>query len=55
MHTSPDQVRTSYNTEATRVGDQGSPYNKYGEAGYNEHGTATHANTGRYGDGTYNV
>ncbi|KAI7777943.1 hypothetical protein LA080_002928 [Diaporthe eres] len=54
MHTSPDQVRTSYNTEATRVGE-GSPYNKYGEAGYNEHGTATHANTGRYGDGTYNV
>ncbi|KAJ0116910.1 hypothetical protein J7T55_003324 [Diaporthe amygdali] len=54
MHTSPDQVRTSYNTEATRVGE-GSPYAKYGEAGYNEHGTATHANTGRYGDGTYNV
>lgn len=55
MHTSPDQVRTSYNTEATRVGE-GSPYNKYGEAGYNEHGMpATHANTGRYGDGTYNV
>lgn len=54
MHTSPDQVRTSYNTEATRVGE-GSPYNKHGEAGYNEHGTATHAHPGRYGDGTYNV
>ncbi|KAI3401053.1 hypothetical protein diail_762 [Diaporthe ilicicola] len=54
MHTSPDQVRTSYNTEATRVGET-SPYNKYGEAGYNEHGTVTHGNTGRYGDGTYNV
>lgn len=55
MHTSPDQVRTSYNTEATRVGE-GSPYNKYGEAGYNEHGTVTQAHQpGRYGDGTYNV
>lgn len=56
MHTSPDQVRTSYNTEATRVGE-GSPYNKYGEAGYNEHGTATYGASApnRYGDGTYNV
>jgi len=57
MHTSPDQVRTSYNTEATHVGE-GSPYNKYGEAGYNEHGNATIHNgvhNGRYGDGTYNV
>lgn len=60
MHTSPDQVRTSYNTEATRVGE-GSPYNKYGEAGYNEHGTATYGAPApapapnRYGDGTYNV
>lgn len=53
MHTSPDQVRTSYNTEATRVGE-GSPYaNKYNEAGYNEYGTTTQGAPAPYGDGTY--
>lgn len=55
MHTSPDQVRTSYNTEATRVGE-GSPYaatTKYGEAGYNEYGTTTQGAPAPYGDGTY--
>ncbi|KUI56816.1 hypothetical protein VP1G_04129 [Cytospora mali] len=29
-HTHPDQVRDSYNTEATRVGETGNGYNKYG-------------------------
>ncbi|ROW02637.1 hypothetical protein VSDG_01609 [Cytospora chrysosperma] len=39
-HPHPDQVRDSYNTEATRVGEPpAATYSKYGEAGYNPHGT----------------
>lgn len=38
MHTHPDQVRNSYNTEATRVGDNpAAAHYKYGDAGYNPH------------------
>ena len=47
-HTHPDEVRESYNTDTTRIGENGAGYNnnnnKYGESGYN-----------RYGDGTYNA
>lgn len=68
-HTSPDEVRPSYNTEATAVNHEQTSYNKYGDSGYghegrtaypehqangNQHASA-HYPPGnyRYGDGTY--
>ncbi|KAF7520369.1 hypothetical protein G7054_g12788 [Neopestalotiopsis clavispora] len=34
QHTTPDQVRQSYNTESTAVGHDGLAHHKYGESGY---------------------
>ncbi|KAK8035362.1 hypothetical protein PG993_010357 [Apiospora rasikravindrae] len=34
LHTTPNQVRQSYNTESTAVGHEPTGYPKYGEAGY---------------------
>ncbi|KAI1867931.1 hypothetical protein JX265_003985 [Neoarthrinium moseri] len=67
MHTTPDQVRQSYNTESTAVGHDPALHNKYGESGmghdgrtaYPEQGVTgptgtTHPPAGyRYNDGTY--
>ncbi|ROT43176.1 hypothetical protein SODALDRAFT_375384 [Sodiomyces alkalinus F11] len=64
-HTHPDQVRQSYNTEATAVGTHDAGiYNKYGESGYGHTNgagagvgtaTATGADTGTgHGDGYTN-
>ncbi|KAH8652367.1 hypothetical protein BX600DRAFT_472429 [Xylariales sp. PMI_506] len=65
VHTTPDQIRTSYNTETTAVGHDHSAYNKYGESGFDPNGHTAYPETGvtsaapgahhRYNDGTYNV
>lgn len=56
-HTHPDEVRESYNTDTTRVGETGAAYPKHGEAGYGHGAAATNNGTynNRYGDGTYNA
>lgn len=41
QHTTPDQVRQSYNTESTAVGHEAGAYNKYGESGYAHDGVGT--------------
>jgi hypothetical protein len=38
QHTTPDQVRQSYNTESTAVGNDTFAHNKYGESGYGNEG-----------------
>lgn len=69
QHSTPADVRDSYATETTRVGDGVTPtntYNKYGEAGYGHTGgvtqppvgthpaAGTHPHGYRYEDGVYN-
>ncbi|KAM0818842.1 hypothetical protein AB5N19_04655 [Seiridium cardinale] len=67
-HTTPDQVRQSYNTDATAVGHDSATQNKYGESGYAHEGVTgantypeqgaagtTHPAGYRYNDGTYNA
>ncbi|KAH6655087.1 hypothetical protein BKA67DRAFT_559448 [Truncatella angustata] len=40
-HTSPDQIRQSYNTETTAVGRDSTAFNKHGESGYAHDGIDT--------------
>lgn len=52
-HTTPDQMRNSYNTEATAVPDAGAAahgHNKYGESGYGQDNAAANPYSGVYGN-----
>ena len=45
-HATPDQVRQSYNTEATAVGNESSAHPKYGDSGFQYDGQTAYPETG---------
>ena len=45
-HATPEQIRSSYNTEATAVGNDPSAYPKYGESGFQYDGQTAYPETG---------
>lgn len=45
-HATPEQIRQSYNTEATAVGNEPAAYHKYGESGYQYDGQTAYPETG---------
>ncbi|RYP83667.1 hypothetical protein DL770_005360 [Monosporascus sp. CRB-9-2] len=46
QHATPDQIRQSYNTEATAVGNEPAGYPKYGEAGHQYDGQTAYPENG---------
>lgn len=54
-HTTPNQVRQSYNTDATAIGHEpaGTGYPKHGEAGYPKHGEAGYSGVEHEGHTAY--